>query len=301
MTEIDILMPYYGDVSLMRAAVRSVLAQDDPRWRLTVVDDGRAAGVPEWFAGLGEPKVRYLRNDRTLGVTGNFNQCLDLAERDLIVLMGSDDEMLPNYVGTVLAAHEHAPDAAIIQPGVQVIDDTGAPTRTLADEAKQRVYAPRVRGRRLLDGEELAVSLLRGDWLYFPSLCWRSAALAGLRFDHELRVIQDLALLIDLVVRGGQLLVDDTLCFRYRRHSGSESSTAAVDGSRFVEAERFFARTAERMREVGWERAARVADRRLSSRLFALTLLPAALRHRNGLGALARHAFGRTRPADRIA
>jgi hypothetical protein len=47
----------------MRTAVRSVLEQDDPRWRLTVVD---RPGVPEWFAALGDDRVRYLRNERNV-------------------------------------------------------------------------------------------------------------------------------------------------------------------------------------------------------------------------------------------
>jgi len=41
MTTIDIMLPYYGDVALMQNAVRSVIAQSDPDWRLTVVDDGQ--------------------------------------------------------------------------------------------------------------------------------------------------------------------------------------------------------------------------------------------------------------------
>lgn len=290
MTTVDILMPYYGDDALMREAVRSVLAQDDPRWRLTVVDDGSVAGVPDWFAGLGDRRVRYQRNEQNLGVTGNFNKCLTLAEHELVVLMGSDDRMLPDYVGTVIAAHEAEPDAGIIQPGVRLIDAAGRSTRTLVDEAKRRIYAPRVHGRRLLSGEELALSLVRGDWLYFPSLCWKASALRDIRFREDLRVIQDLALLLELVQRGESLLVDETVCFEYRRHGGSESSTTAQAGSRFVEAEDFFLQTADRLRAHGWDKAAKAARLHLSSRLFALTMVPRA--DRAGAKALVRHAFG---------
>ena len=45
------------------ATVRSVLAQDDPNWRLTVVDDSGELpdeGLGDWCAGLAEPRVRYL-------------------------------------------------------------------------------------------------------------------------------------------------------------------------------------------------------------------------------------------------
>ncbi|MGH3631017.1 MAG: glycosyltransferase family 2 protein, partial [Sciscionella sp.] len=146
MAIVDVLMPYYGDVGLMQDAVRSVLAQDDPRWRLTVVDDGEQPGVPEWFAALDDERVRYLRNPRNLGVTGNFQHCLDLVEHDLVVLMGCDDLLLPNYVRTVCTIRESCRQATIIQPGVQVIDQAGRPVRTLVDEVKRRCYAPRFTG-----------------------------------------------------------------------------------------------------------------------------------------------------------
>lgn len=290
---VDLVMPFYGDVSLLQTAVRSVLAQDDPRWRLTVVDDNPAdSGVAEWFAGLGDDRVRYLRNPENLGVTGNFNKCLSLVEHELAVLMGCDDRLLPGYVGTVLAVHAEHPDAGFIQPGVRVIDGSGRPTRTLVDEAKRRVYAPKLSGRAVLSGEDLAVSLLRGDWLYFPSLCWKSAALTGVRFRADLRVIQDLALLLELVRRGESLVVEPTVCFEYRRHDGSESSAAAFDGSRFTEAGEFFTQVADGLAAHGWSRAARVARLHLSSRLFALTMLPKAVRQRAGVGALTKHVFG---------
>ncbi|GAB3429724.1 glycosyltransferase family 2 protein [Actinophytocola sediminis] len=292
MTTLDIMVPFYGEVSLLREAVGSVLDQDDPRWRLTVVDDGDDPEVAEWFATLDDDRVRYLRNPRNLGITGNFNRCLDLVEHELCTLMGCDDRLLPNYVGSVLAVSADHPDAGLIQPGVRVIGGDGRPTKTLVDEAKRRLYAPKVEGRLEMSGEDLAVSLLRGDWLYFPSLVWRTKLLTGLRFREELRVIQDLALLVDLVVRGAKLVVDETVAFEYRRHGASESSAAAFDGSRFTEAGDFFVDTADRMVAHGWPRAARVARRHLSSRLFALTMLPQAVRQRAGIGQLTRHVFG---------
>jgi glycosyltransferase involved in cell wall biosynthesis len=291
-TTVDLLVPFYGDAALLREAVASVLAQDDPNWKLTVVDDGGPDDVAAWFATVDDERVRYLRNPENLGLTGNFNRCLELVEHEVAVLLGCDDRLLPNYVGTVRAAYADHPDAGIVQPGVRVIGGDGEPVRTLVDEAKRRVYAPKVTGRRTLAGEELAVSLLRGDWLYFPSLAWRADAITAVRFRPELRVIQDLALLVELVVRGERLVVDDTLCFEYRRHAASESSATAFDGSRFTEAGEFFADTAVRLAEHGWPRAARVARRHVSSRLFALTMLPQALRQRAGVGALARHVFG---------
>jgi glycosyltransferase involved in cell wall biosynthesis len=297
MSTLDIMMPYYGDVGLMQDAVRSVLAQDDPDWRLTVVDDGQAAGVPEWFSGLGDERIRYFRNESNLGVTGNFTRCLELAEHELLMLMGSDDLLLPNYVRTIHTMHARYPDSGMFQPGVEVIDGDGNLVKTLADETKRRLYAPKATGLRVMSGEELAVSLLRGNWLYFPSLCWKTKAITEVGFRSDLKVIQDLALIVDLLQRGAQLAVDDTVCFRYRRHVASESAWTAVEGSRFVEARNFFVDVAERMEAHGWPRAAKAAKAHLSSRLHALSLLPTALRQKNksGVHALTRHAFGPSR------
>src|SRR4051812_22777027 len=94
----DIMLPYYGDVSLMQAAVRSVMAQSDPDWRLTVVDDGQEPGVPEWFAQIADDRVRYQRNEHNLGVSRNYRKCVGLAEAEYMVMMGTDDIMLPNYL-----------------------------------------------------------------------------------------------------------------------------------------------------------------------------------------------------------
>jgi hypothetical protein len=287
------MVPYYGDVPLMQAAVRSVQAQDGGDWRLTVVDDGREPGVPEWFAGLGDPRVRYLRNPRNHGVTGNFNACVELARAPHTVLMGCDDLMLPGYLQTVRRALRRSPGAAMVQPGVQVVDAGGRPCRTLTDTAKKRLYAP-ARVRRapaLLGGEELAVSLLRGNWLYFPSVCWRTDALRRHPFRADLGVIQDLAVVVELLLDGGLLATDPEVCFRYRRHPQSASAAQAATGARFDEARGFFLGASARMLAHGWPRAARAARRHWSSRLHALTLLPAAAPSRPAAEALLRHAF----------
>lgn len=294
MTTIDIMLPYYGDVALMQDAVRSVLAQANPQWRLTVVDDTAEPDVPGWFESLADERIRYFRNPSNLGVTGNFTRCLELAERELMVMLGADDLMLPNYLDIVLAAHAEHDGVGMIQPGVEVIDEHGRPVRGLADEVKRRLYAPKVAGRRVMGGEELATSLLRGNWLYFPAMTWRTDAIKSVGFRAELRTTQDLALELELIERGEQMVLDSTVCFQYRRHLDSVSSQMALDGDRFTEERALFLAQADRMRLKGWPRAARAARAHSASRLHALTLLPTAMRggQRDVARALAKHAFG---------
>jgi|SRR3954454_21204202 glycosyltransferase involved in cell wall biosynthesis len=291
---LDFMVPFYGNPALLKETVASVQAQTDADWRLTVVDDGYPDdSIPGWFAALGDERIRYTRNEANLGANKNYKKCLALATADDVTVLGADDLLRPNYVAVVREARRRFPDAAVIQPGVEIVDEHGQQTRTLVDRVK-RVYAPSPDDTVALRGEDLATSLLKGNWLYFPALCFSLAKVREVGFREGLDVVQDLALVMDLLMRGECLVVDPTVCFTYRRHSGSDSSWRALEGTRFLEERNYFEQVARELTALGWSRAARAARLHVSSRLHALTYLPAVVRnrHRTGMRNLTTHAFG---------
>ena len=290
---LDILVPFWGDPEMLKQTVRSVLDQQNPSWLLTVVDDAYPDGdIPKYFAGITDARVTYVRNPANQGITENYRSCVARATQDLVVILGCDDVLLPNYVDVVLRAHDTYPDAAVIQPGVRIIDEHGAVVHTLADSVKSRRRMARTAQPRLLAGEKLAASLFRGDWLYWPSLAIRRDVLEATPFREGMPIIQDLALVIDIVTAGGSLLVEPAVCFHYRRHGASASSAKALDGSRFQGERAYFDLAAAQVHALGWRRAEFAARLHLTSRLHALTLIPAALRGRRteALRILVRHA-----------
>jgi glycosyltransferase involved in cell wall biosynthesis len=290
---IDLVVPYWGEPRYLRELVASVLAQTDPRWRLTVVDDAYPdPWAGEYLAGLHDQRIVYLRNATNRGITDVFQQCADLVRAEVAAFPGCDDLLLPDYVAVVLEAHERFGEADIIQPGVRVVDGQGRRVAPLADVVKQRLLRPAARRPRLLGGEPLATGLLHGDWLYWPSLAFRREALERARFRPGLPIVLDLALVLDLVCTGSQLLLDPRECFAYRRHATSASSMTAVDGVRFRGEREFFDLAASQTAALGWRRATRAARLHVTSRMHALTLLPGALLHRDAsAGALLRHAL----------
>ncbi len=266
---IDVMMPFYGDVAQFRQAVTGVLGQGDGDLRLVVVDDCYPDPAPgEWLASLDDPRVHYLRNDTNLGVNGNFRRCVELVEAEYFVVVGCDDVMTPDYLATVRALADDHPEAAVIAPGVEVIDDRDRVVRPLGDRIKD-LLAPRTRPGEpvVLRGEAMATGLYHGNWTYFPSLLWRTAAVRDVGFRPGLEVVLDLALLVDLAAVGRSLVYDPTVVFHYRRHDASVSSVHAVDGRRFAEENAFFAEEARRCAARGWPRAARAARLHATSRL----------------------------------
>lgn len=286
---VDIMMPYYGDVQQMRDAVNSVLRQTSDNWRLVVVDDQYPdSTIADWLQGMDDARITYLCNDQNLGSNGNFRRCVELAESELTVIMGCDDVLLPHYVEwaeSIAAAH---PEAEIFQPGVVVIDEHNALSNTTVEKVKA-YYRPSE--STLISGEAFAMTVLRGNWLYFPSLTWRTETLKKHSFREGYEIVLDMGLLLDIAFDGGALYYDQTAVFMYRRHRESYSSSSALDGMRFEEEKRFFSEMAERAQAKNWKKAALTAKLHISSRLHAVTLLPQMVAAKNWSGskALSRH------------
>lgn len=279
----------------MKLTVDSVLAQTDPRWFLTIVDDAYPdPTIEEYVAGIADPRITYFKKHKNEGITESFRTSIQMARQELVAVVGCDDVLLPNYVKTVLEAHDAYPDADIIQPGVRVIDAAGQRVKTLVDTVKQRILKPRSTSPLLLSGEKLASSLLHGDWLYWPSLTFKTDSVRTVDFRDEFPIIQDLALIVDMILQGRSLLLVPSESFAYRRHTESASSRLIVDGSRFTGERDYFSLAARLAHAQGWRRAELAARLRLTSRLHALSLIPALLRSRDSgaFRTMVRHGLG---------
>lgn len=279
--DLEIMMPFWGRFDHLQEAVESVLAQTDQAWHLTVVDDVYPDTAPgEWVAHIGDPRITYVRNEVNLRPSRNYNKCVGIATADYLTLLGCDDVLGPDYVARVRELLALFPDADVIQPGVSIIDGDGRASRPLGDRVKSSM-APRGERPGVFAGESVASSLLQGNWTYFPSLVWRRSWLVDHPFNVDLDVVQDLEMLLDIVMAGGAIAIDDRRIFHYRRHSTSVSAVTGPDGSKFAQERTLFRAVQRRSEELGWRKAARAARMHATSRLNAVMALPTAARARN--------------------
>ncbi len=291
----EIFVPFWGEPRLLFQTIASVQAQRRGDWRMTVIDDCYPDDtVPEFFARLRDERISYVRNRQNLGITENYREAIRRASSEYITILGCDDVMHPNYLDVIARTIDAVPAADVIQPGVAVIDENDRAIKPLVDQVKQRVLAPRGgSGVAVLQGDRMATSLIRGDWLYWPSLTFKTETMQRIDFRDGLPIIQDLALLMDIAFEGGTLAFDPEVAFSYRRHGGSASQKTLLDGRRFRD-ERTYYREAQRLaRDKGWARTRRTAQCRLMSRLHALAELPGVIRHgtRSGINSTLAHIF----------
>jgi len=264
--EIDILLPYWGDFSLFKKAVDSVLAQTEENWRLQIFDDAYSSfEAKKYIASLKDKRISYYRHKKNIGITKNFNYSIQAAKAKYCVIFGCDDKMLPDYVKTSL---KNIRNADFYQPGVEVIDDNDLIYNPLVDRIKA-VLRPKKPG--IYEGEILASSLSSGNWLYFPSILWKTSFIQKYTFDTEHNNTQDVIMELTMIKDGGKLYIDDKILFQYRRSANSWSSRRkSKAGGRFKEENEIYNRFAKEFKALKWNKAALSAKLHLTSRFHRI-------------------------------
>ncbi len=258
---LTLAIPFYSNTELLAAALASVLAQDCDDWEAVVVDDGSDSDAREVVTRAGGGRIRYLRNPTNLGLAGNWNRCLEVAETELVTIFHADDVLRADYARRVLDVHRATPDAVAVFTGASVIGATGKAIFSIPDEVK-RFTRPRADGDRIdVAGEAGLVSLLRGQHIFCPTLAYQRARLPQPTFDARWRQVTDLDLLARLLVAGEHIVGTTEAAYRYRRHNANQTALLTASLDRFDEEYAVFAEIATRARARGWTRAAATAER----------------------------------------
>lgn len=122
----SILLPTRNRLEYLRLAIETVRRQDYQDWEIVVSDNDSAQDVGGYVAGLHEPRIRYLRSDRFVSVTDNWNKALEASRGDYVLMLGDDDGLTPGYFTTMdgLITAFEKPD--MIYTGAQLYAYPGA-------------------------------------------------------------------------------------------------------------------------------------------------------------------------------
>src|SRR5262249_53249949 len=218
-------------------------------------------GTAELVASFADPRIRYLRNEHNLGMAGNWNRCLEVAETDLVNLLHNDDELLPNYVEVMLAAGQQFPDASAFFCRARVIDAAGKESFSFVDYVK-RFLQPQGRGPLVLEGQSAVEALMHGDFIMCPTVCYRKSRLPAEHFRSDWRMVMDLDFFTRILIGGGTMVGLPAVAYAYRRH-GEDATTAHTESLLRVEEEaRLAHQVTPEARDRGWPSVARVAARK---------------------------------------
>ena len=94
----SILVPTYNRAEYVRQAIESILAQTYSGYELFVIDDGSSDGTPQLLASYGS-RIRAL-HQANQGPEVARNQAAALAQGEYLVLLDSDDRLMPWALAT---------------------------------------------------------------------------------------------------------------------------------------------------------------------------------------------------------
>jgi glycosyltransferase involved in cell wall biosynthesis len=227
---VSIGVPAYNAGDYLDAALASIVAQTYADLEVIVSDnashDETEAIGRAWAAR--DPRVRYERNERNLGVVGNYNRLVDLARGRYFKWSAADDVIEPSLVERSVDILDRQPETVLVAPRVTLVDATGAP---LPFDAELRGYvttygewkAPPVRLRDELTSDDpvrrfrAVVLRLRDSTLAAHTFALvRRAALLRTHL-LEVKRATDKILLAELALMGPFEEIDEAL-FHWRIH-----------------------------------------------------------------------------------
>lgn len=117
---VSVLMPAFDAATYVDEAVASVVAQSLADWELVAVDDRSTDATAERLDAWArrDPRIAVHRNERNLGMTGNWNRCLALARGRLVIKLDADDALRPRTLELLAGALE---DPAVVGAGVRTL------------------------------------------------------------------------------------------------------------------------------------------------------------------------------------
>ncbi len=219
MTPLSVLIPAYRPGPYLREAVASVLAQEGVDLHLLVVDDASPEPVAAGLAGIDDSRLRIVRNPVNLGLVGNWNRCLDLAEGDPILIFHQDDRLLPGYLARAVALLAADSSLAFVFSNLRRIDAAGQPAG--GHWQPEALPAASV---TLSSADLIRLLLAHGNLIPCPSVVVRRSAYAAAgRFNPDLAYTPDLEMWLRLA-RAGRVAYLAEPGLEQRVHPGQESS-----------------------------------------------------------------------------
>ncbi len=264
MTTLTLAVPYYNRPDLLLKCLRSVQAQEQANWTALVCDDSLDGSAADVVESLNDSRFVLHRNPTNLGMAENWNLCLALAQTPYVTLLHADDELLPNYSGVMPKLLDEHPDAVAGFCETRIIDARGRPCFSLADHVKTYL---RPRGLVRLQGESGLRTVLRGNFIMCPTVCYRRGALPKPTFNPAWRFVLDFDLFTRLLLNGFALVGTPQVAYAYRRHEGNATTEYTRTLLRFQEESRLYSELAEAALARNWNSAAQMARRKRIIRL----------------------------------
>jgi glycosyltransferase involved in cell wall biosynthesis len=126
---LTIALPVYNGARFLEQTVQSLLSQKFADFELIIGDNASTDWTREIAQKLaaGDRRISYVRNERNLGLAGNFNALFQRASTELFKWAAADDAYEPEFLERCVQALDTHPTAVLAYARTCFIDENGGP------------------------------------------------------------------------------------------------------------------------------------------------------------------------------
>ena len=112
--KISVLMPTYNGAKLLSETIDSILNQTFKDFEFIIINDCSPEDeTDKIIAKYNDPRIRYIYNDKNLGISGSSNKGISLARGKYIARQDHDDISLPTRLEEQYNYMESHPEVGI--------------------------------------------------------------------------------------------------------------------------------------------------------------------------------------------
>ena len=213
---VSVCIPAYNSASYIRETIDSVLRQTYGNIELVICDDLSSDDTVDVVESIKDPRIRLIKNQNNLGMSGNWNNCLSHCCGEFIKLLCADDVLREDAIEKETEALMSHPSALLCCSDTQLFDQNGKP------KGKYKRY-PKATG--LIDGKVVVrAGFFSQDYFGAPlaNLFRRSSVEEYGEFDSDFVYILDYEFFVRLACHGDIFIIHEPLnCFRVRHDSNT--------------------------------------------------------------------------------
>ena len=274
MSQITVCIPFYKlNLQFLSAAINSVLEQSSDCWQLIIVDGSKDKNnnVQQYVKALNKANIGYVKNDQDISMAGNWNFAVSQAKSEFVTLLHDDDLLAPNYVEQMLTLVNQYPNSTAYYCDVKLINSKGNATWTVADKIKG-LLRPNEHISHLIGDEGLS-SLLKGCYIFCPTICYRKSKITEKMFNKKWQMVADLQCYVDLLTSGQLITGVKEKLYCYRRHDANQTSKLTQTMLRFQEEVALYDQVTDFAKVVGWSKSYQAAKQKSIIKMHLLFLL----------------------------
>jgi len=219
---VSICIPAFNNAEHIEQAVHSALNQTYAAIEVVVVDDASADDTYELVKAIEDPRIKLSRNLLNLGLAGNWNHSIEIAQGDFIKLMGADDVLEPTAIEKELQALLDNPAAVLAESNSKVVNADGRHHGTF-----RRYWR-----KGLVPGRRVAIDCTRTVDLFGSPVAnlIRASVLEKVGgFDPTFVYITDYDLFMSIACQGDIFIIGESLN-QFRVRKGANTSKVMGGG-----------------------------------------------------------------------